>query len=78
MPELEFLPRKRNRVNDFGRIVRRPVPHGKIPIDAGYQTPFAERIRQEAEIVIAAVGMRSGSRRNAARSTSKGGLSVVS
>jgi 2,4-dienoyl-CoA reductase-like NADH-dependent reductase (Old Yellow Enzyme family) len=32
------------------------VPHAKIPIGAGYQVPFAERIRREAGIATAAVG----------------------
>lgn len=32
-------------------------PLAKIPIGAGYQTPFAERIRHEANIPTAAVGM---------------------
>jgi 2,4-dienoyl-CoA reductase-like NADH-dependent reductase (Old Yellow Enzyme family) len=33
------------------------VPHAKIPIGAGYQTRFAEQIRQEAGILTGAVGM---------------------
>jgi 2,4-dienoyl-CoA reductase-like NADH-dependent reductase (Old Yellow Enzyme family) len=33
------------------------VPHATIPIGAGYQTPFAERIRREANILTGAVGM---------------------
>jgi 2,4-dienoyl-CoA reductase-like NADH-dependent reductase (Old Yellow Enzyme family) len=33
------------------------VPHAKIPIGPGYQTPFAQRIRREAEILTGAVGM---------------------
>ena len=33
------------------------VPHAKIPIGAGYQTPFAQRIRDEAGILTGAVGM---------------------
>ena len=33
------------------------VPHAKIPVGAGYQTPFAQRIRDEAEILTGAVGM---------------------
>ncbi len=33
------------------------VPAAKIPVGAGYQTPFAERIRHEAQIPTAAVGM---------------------
>src|SRR6266481_4063895 len=33
------------------------VPHAKIPVGAGYQTPFAQRIRDEAEILPGAVGM---------------------
>jgi 2,4-dienoyl-CoA reductase-like NADH-dependent reductase (Old Yellow Enzyme family) len=33
------------------------VPHVKIPVGAGYQTPFAQRIRQEAAILTGAVGM---------------------
>ena len=32
-------------------------PLAKIPVGAGYQTPFAERIRREANISTAAVGM---------------------
>ena len=33
------------------------VPHAKIPVGAGYQVAFAERIRREAEIMTGAVGM---------------------
>jgi 2,4-dienoyl-CoA reductase-like NADH-dependent reductase (Old Yellow Enzyme family) len=33
------------------------VPHAKIELGPGYQTPFAERIRREADIPTAAVGM---------------------
>jgi len=33
------------------------VPDAKIPVGAGYQTEFAERIRREADIRTAAVGM---------------------
>ena len=33
------------------------VPHAKIPVGPGYQVPFAERIRHEAEIMTGAVGM---------------------
>ncbi len=33
------------------------VPHAKIPVGAGYQTSFAQRIRDEAEILTGAVGM---------------------
>lgn len=33
------------------------VPHAKIPVGAGYQVPFAERIRHEAGIMTGAVGM---------------------
>ncbi|MGI9088691.1 MAG: NADH:flavin oxidoreductase/NADH oxidase [Chthoniobacterales bacterium] len=33
------------------------VPHANIPIGPGYQVPFAERIRREAGIATAAVGM---------------------
>src|SRR6201997_2978588 len=33
------------------------VPHAKIPAGPGYQTPFAQRIRQDAEILTGAVGM---------------------
>ena len=33
------------------------VPHAKIPVGAGYQTAFAERIRREAGIMTGAVGM---------------------
>jgi len=33
------------------------VPHAKIPLGPGYQVPFAERIKKEADIPTAAVGM---------------------
>lgn len=33
------------------------VPYAKIPVAPGYQVPFAARIRKEAEIMTAAVGM---------------------
>jgi 2,4-dienoyl-CoA reductase-like NADH-dependent reductase (Old Yellow Enzyme family) len=33
------------------------VPHVKIPAGPGYQTPFAERIKREADIVTGTVGM---------------------
>ncbi|MBD2448324.1 NADH:flavin oxidoreductase/NADH oxidase [Nostoc sp. FACHB-152] len=33
------------------------VPHAKIPVDKGYQVPFAAKIRQEAQIYTAAVGL---------------------
>ena len=33
------------------------VPAAKIPLGPGYQTIFAERIRQEAKILTGAVGM---------------------
>ena len=33
------------------------VPHARIPVGAGYQTPFAEQIRREANIRTGAVGM---------------------
>jgi 2,4-dienoyl-CoA reductase-like NADH-dependent reductase (Old Yellow Enzyme family) len=33
------------------------VPHAKVPVGAGYQTPFAQRIREEADVLTAAVGM---------------------
>lgn len=36
------------------------VPGAKIPVGPGYQTPFAERIRREAQIPTAAVGMITG------------------
>ena len=36
------------------------VATAKIPIGAGYQTPFAERIRREAGIATAAVGLITG------------------
>jgi len=35
------------------------VGHAKIPVGPGYQVPFAERIRREAQIATAAVGMIS-------------------
>jgi 2,4-dienoyl-CoA reductase-like NADH-dependent reductase (Old Yellow Enzyme family) len=37
------------------------VPHAKIPVGPGYQTPFAERIRREAEIMTGAVGLITSS-----------------
>jgi 2,4-dienoyl-CoA reductase-like NADH-dependent reductase (Old Yellow Enzyme family) len=37
------------------------VPHAKIPVGAGYQTPFAEQIRREANILTGAVGMITSS-----------------
>jgi 2,4-dienoyl-CoA reductase-like NADH-dependent reductase (Old Yellow Enzyme family) len=33
------------------------VPNAKIPVGPGYQTPFAEQIRREADILTGAVGM---------------------
>ena len=33
------------------------VPHAKIPAGPGYQTPFAQRIRHETEILTGAVGL---------------------
>ena len=33
------------------------VPHAVIPFGAGYQVPFAERIRREAQIATGAVGL---------------------
>ena len=33
------------------------VPHAKVPVGPGYQTPFAEQIRREANILTGAVGM---------------------
>ena len=33
------------------------VPHAKTPVGAGYQTPFAEQIRREANILTGTVGM---------------------
>ena len=33
------------------------VPHARIPVGPGYQVPFAERIRRDAGIATAAVGM---------------------
>jgi 2,4-dienoyl-CoA reductase-like NADH-dependent reductase (Old Yellow Enzyme family) len=36
------------------------VAHAKIPVGSGYQTPFAERIRCEAEMATGAVGMITG------------------
>lgn len=33
------------------------VPHAVMPVGPGYQTPFAERIRREAQIPTGAVGM---------------------
>ena len=36
------------------------VPPAQIPVGPGYQTPFAERIRREAQIPTGAVGMITG------------------
>jgi 2,4-dienoyl-CoA reductase-like NADH-dependent reductase (Old Yellow Enzyme family) len=36
------------------------VPPTRIPVGPGYQTPFAERIRREAQILTGAVGMITG------------------
>jgi 2,4-dienoyl-CoA reductase-like NADH-dependent reductase (Old Yellow Enzyme family) len=36
------------------------VPPARIPVGPGYQTPFAERIRREAQILTGAVGMITG------------------
>jgi len=33
------------------------VPQANIPVGAGYQTPFAEQIRQQAKVMTGAVGM---------------------
>ena len=33
------------------------VPHAKVPVGPGYQTPFAQRIRDETGILTGAVGM---------------------
>lgn len=33
------------------------VPHADIPVEPGYQVPFAGRIRRQADIPVAAVGM---------------------
>jgi 2,4-dienoyl-CoA reductase-like NADH-dependent reductase (Old Yellow Enzyme family) len=33
------------------------VPHAKIPVGPGYQTPFAEQVRRESGILTGAVGM---------------------
>lgn len=33
------------------------VPHARIPLQPGYQAPFAERIRREADILTGAVGL---------------------
>jgi len=37
------------------------VPHAKIPIGPGYQTPLAEQIRRESKIMTGAVGMITSS-----------------
>ena len=37
------------------------VPHAKVPVGPGYQTPFAEQIRREAQIMTGAVGMITSS-----------------
>ena len=37
------------------------VPHAKVPVGPGYQTPFASRIRKDAEIMTGAVGMITSS-----------------
>ena len=33
------------------------APHARIPVGAGYQVPFSDRIRREADIPAAAVGL---------------------
>ena len=33
------------------------VPHARVPVGPGYQTPFADQIRREADIMTGAVGM---------------------
>jgi 2,4-dienoyl-CoA reductase-like NADH-dependent reductase (Old Yellow Enzyme family) len=33
------------------------IPHAKIPVGPGYQVPFAEQIRRDADIMTGAVGM---------------------
>jgi 2,4-dienoyl-CoA reductase-like NADH-dependent reductase (Old Yellow Enzyme family) len=37
------------------------VPHAKVPVGPGYQTPFASQIRNAAEIMTGAVGMITSS-----------------
>jgi 2,4-dienoyl-CoA reductase-like NADH-dependent reductase (Old Yellow Enzyme family) len=37
------------------------VPHAEIPVGAGYQVPFAERIRRDAGVMTGAVGMITSS-----------------
>jgi len=37
------------------------VPHAKVPVGPGYQTPFASQIRKAAEIMTGAVGMITSS-----------------
>ena len=37
------------------------VPHAKVPVGPGYQTPFAEQIRRESRIMTGAVGMITSS-----------------
>jgi 2,4-dienoyl-CoA reductase-like NADH-dependent reductase (Old Yellow Enzyme family) len=36
------------------------VPHAKVPVEPGYQVPFAARIRREAGIATGAVGLITG------------------
>jgi len=38
------------------------VPHAKVPVGPGYQTPFAEQIRREANVLTGAVGMITSSK----------------
>ena len=38
------------------------VLHAKVPVGPGYQVPFAERIRREAGVATAAVGLITGAR----------------
>jgi len=38
------------------------VPHANVAVGPGYQVPFAERIRREAGVATAAVGMITGAR----------------
>ena len=42
------------------------VPHVKIPLEPGYQVPFAARIRREAQIATGAVGLITGAEQAAA------------
>jgi 2,4-dienoyl-CoA reductase-like NADH-dependent reductase (Old Yellow Enzyme family) len=52
------------------------LPHVKIPLEPGYQVPFAARVRHEAGIATGAVGLITGARQ-AAQIVDSGEADVV-